>query len=888
MASSQGRDLYFETPKRTEHGVIRKSRDNLFESESDLFEPTSQYERTTGTHPPDIQSHEPWLEQYTIDETDIPYQTDTLGGTPLTHSRVMPGQYTSSFPIMRQPQAQLPITSIGATSTPVVRTKQFENMQGMERYSAMSDRLKKQLDTSSRDYKDETRSKVDSAYTSVFSPSSTPSGHSDQKAAPQPVSGIPSRNLMYNVPPSSQTIVPSETGVLSMHSNAPVDHLQRSTNASVVHNTPSHRDTTHGTSVDTHASLTVDIDAIRRDIRGLWGELAHAGQGVEKLESVSKETPPEMYTGTRTGVAHELRPMQVNSAVSGMNVSTRTAQYTQPGESGSTQSHTARSQEYTPLRSTGPPIQSNPVGTDMTQRDSWVRQDNVEKDQPNLEPVPIHSDRYSERSLEDRESEFHIRGKLFSDNQSRLPTPTPDYSPYSYPKDTDMKTVHVPTNTLNPELPPIGVKPSYPRHRDELPVNMGNRRVRFALNQPSEAEFPPNDHLRNIRDGNARLNDGRPMQVGQTQSTQAADTRSISISPCRSYADEHTSQSSAPLSYVYNSQGGYSINPPVTYSGTGDRTDSYHFNREPVDYSPHNSVIDSHCRVPPSGYNPQPHTQITNENRVTSGARANEFNYSGQHTTERRPMTRREKEPEKFDGKSVDWQDYIVHFEQVAAWNGWSEREMTQQLVMCLKGTAQKLLGDLETHQFDYLEFKNILAQRFHPPERETAYRCEFRTRRRQKGETAADYGYALRRLGCNAYPDMAYSAREICIVDQYINGLGNQDIRRHVQFNHPTTLAAAISLAVEFEAFEGAHPQKPRSDQNADTNVGLFPLQTQQPQQTQPKQPPGPSHLQHVMCYVCHNHGHLSYDCVQNPNRQQQRRYNKPANGQNGNSRNG
>ncbi|CAC5394892.1 unnamed protein product [Mytilus coruscus] len=43
--------------------------------------------------------------------------------------------------------------------------------------------------------------------------------------------------------------------------------------------------------------------------------------------------------------------------------------------------------------------------------------------------------------------------------------------------------------------------------------------------------------------------------------------------------------------------------------------------------------------------------------------------------------------------------------------------------------------------------------------------------------------------------------------------GLGSAELKRHVQFAHPTTLDRAISLAVEFEAFEGAqiYPRKPK-----------------------------------------------------------------------------
>ena len=153
----------------------------------------------------------------------------------------------------------------------------------------------------------------------------------------------------------------------------------------------------------------------------------------------------------------------------------------------------------------------------------------------------------------------------------------------------------------------------------------------------------------------------------------------------------------------------------------------------------------------------------------------------------------------------MDWKDFIVQFEQVAEWNRWSYGEMAQQLVMCLRGTAQKLLGDLPHSTLtDYASLKIALGNRFHPQERESAYHCEFRTRRRQKDESSTDFGHALRRLGCLAFPNIPSQWREPFVVDQFISGLGNYEIRKHVAFHHPKTLEAAIALAVEFEAFEG------------------------------------------------------------------------------------
>lgn len=107
---------------------------------------------------------------------------------------------------------------------------------------------------------------------------------------------------------------------------------------------------------------------------------------------------------------------------------------------------------------------------------------------------------------------------------------------------------------------------------------------------------------------------------------------------------------------------------------------------------------------------------------------------------------RKEKEPEKFDGRSVDWKDYFVYFEQCADWNRGSEKDKAQQLSMSLRGTAQKLLGDMKPDIVGSYE-RSVLAQRFKPKERVTAYRCEFRSRIRKAGESLPDFGYALRRF---------------------------------------------------------------------------------------------------------------------------------------------
>ncbi len=142
-------------------------------------------------------------------------------------------------------------------------------------------------------------------------------------------------------------------------------------------------------------------------------------------------------------------------------------------------------------------------------------------------------------------------------------------------------------------------------------------------------------------------------------------------------------------------------------------------------------------------------------------------------------------------------------------------RTKSKNAIHLTQREAQKLLGTLTMHQLnDFSTLKAILTQRFNPQEREIAFRCEFRNRRRNKGETVADYGYQPRKLGHKAYPSTIYSMLEMYIIDQYINGLGNYELQKHVQFGHPQTLDQAIALATEFGALEGSvdRIKKPQS----------------------------------------------------------------------------
>ena len=137
---------------------------------------------------------------------------------------------------------------------------------------------------------------------------------------------------------------------------------------------------------------------------------------------------------------------------------------------------------------------------------------------------------------------------------------------------------------------------------------------------------------------------------------------------------------------------------------------------------------------------------------------------------------------------------------------------MAQQLIMCLDGESMKLLGQMEPEvRENYDKLVAELNRRYDPLERAPAYKIEFRSRTHHRHENFMTYAQELKRLGTRAYPDLDIDSLEQFVLDQFIIGLGSLELRRHVQFGHPDNIHQAISLAIEYEAFEMSTNQHDR-----------------------------------------------------------------------------
>ncbi|MEW8547224.1 MAG: hypothetical protein AB2693_27250 [Candidatus Thiodiazotropha sp.] len=217
------------------------------------------------------------------------------------------------------------------------------------------------------------------------------------------------------------------------------------------------------------------------------------------------------------------------------------------------------------------------------------------------------------------------------------------------------------------------------------------------------------------------------------------------------------------------------------------------------------TVIDAQPHMQTSFIQSVPSVQTVSTNLISQAAAPNTLSTSEQGKI-------KILEPDSFDGseKGPEISEYLIHFEQIALWNRWGPEQKARMLTIKLKGEAQKLLSTLTLIQLsDFETLKEALLHRFNPKERQLAYRCEFRNRRKQTNENPVEFGSALRCLGRKAYPDLPVETLEVHLVDQYVMGLGSLDLQKHVQLQHPKNLDQAVNLALEYTAICNVNTNK-------------------------------------------------------------------------------
>ena len=117
--------------------------------------------------------------------------------------------------------------------------------------------------------------------------------------------------------------------------------------------------------------------------------------------------------------------------------------------------------------------------------------------------------------------------------------------------------------------------------------------------------------------------------------------------------------------------------------------------------------------------------------------------------------------PEKFDGTG-NYEEWISHFESIAAINKWDEEEKSLWIQIRLTEKAHVALTRLpsETSQM-YEAIKAALRECFEPSSKLAVYKAEFENHSKRKTENCGDFGDELLRLVYQAFSNLQFEGKE-------------------------------------------------------------------------------------------------------------------------------
>ena len=158
--------------------------------------------------------------------------------------------------------------------------------------------------------------------------------------------------------------------------------------------------------------------------------------------------------------------------------------------------------------------------------------------------------------------------------------------------------------------------------------------------------------------------------------------------------------------------------------------------------------------------------------------------------------------PKAFSGEgNVD--DWIDHFEGVAAVNGWKAEESALWLRARLTGRALATFKILpEETRRDFKEAVKALRRRFEPESKRERYLDELNSRRRKRTEDWADFGQDVKCLADKAYPDLEEAARQQLALQHYLGQIENPQIAFGVKQRRPKTVEETVGATLELESY--------------------------------------------------------------------------------------
>ena len=154
------------------------------------------------------------------------------------------------------------------------------------------------------------------------------------------------------------------------------------------------------------------------------------------------------------------------------------------------------------------------------------------------------------------------------------------------------------------------------------------------------------------------------------------------------------------------------------------------------------------------------------------------------------------------NGERLD--DFVYQVEEFAAFHAWDQIETCRQARTHLRGVALAYVRRAPLPPRTWEELKDLLTRRFQPCDLTSAYKAQFRARRRQRNEDIHTYVDTLQKLAEMAWPYLDPLAREEMVADQFLTGLDNHELCVQAATSDVRRIEDLMRITRSLEAVEG------------------------------------------------------------------------------------
>ncbi|KAJ8715311.1 hypothetical protein PYW08_005292 [Mythimna loreyi] len=149
----------------------------------------------------------------------------------------------------------------------------------------------------------------------------------------------------------------------------------------------------------------------------------------------------------------------------------------------------------------------------------------------------------------------------------------------------------------------------------------------------------------------------------------------------------------------------------------------------------------------------------------------------------------------RFDGTS-SWTAFKYQFETLVKTNRWDDEQSFAALTLALRGDALLVLENLPSDGRTLERLMEGLDTRYGDKHLEHVFRAQLRERTQKPNESLQQWGVEVERLVRRAYVSMTPETVEVYLVQAFIDGLRDTEVRATVRLGHHQTLKSAMAAA--------------------------------------------------------------------------------------------